>query len=133
MKHYRLIDSSKVTEADAALISARLYLRGGKRRLQKGSSIAGITALYNAVLCGMRYYITEHKHCASFVENIDLWDAVGLFHRLTRAGVFDDPLTFNHFSLIVERALWQNSFSFDAQAILTEAETMLEKLGVISQ
>jgi hypothetical protein len=132
MPRYGLIDSSKMTEADAALMSARLYLRGGKRHLQKGSSAAGMAALYNAVLCGMRYYIAKHKRCAIFVENIDLWDAASLFHGLTRAGVFEDPLTFNRFSLMVERALWQETFSFDADATLAEVETMLTKLGVVS-
>src|SRR4030095_13518372 len=112
MPHYRLTDSGKMTEADAALMSAHLHLRGGKRRLQKGSSAAGMDALYNAVLCGMRYYIAKHKRCATFIENIDLWDAASLFYALTRAGVFDDPYAFNLLSLTVERALWQKSFSF---------------------
>ena len=131
MPHYGLIDTTKTSEAEAALMRARLHLRGGKRRLQKGSSAAGIAALYDSLLFGMRYYIARHKRCASFVENTDLWDASGLFHALTRAGVFDDPLTFNHFSLIVERALWQESFSFDVDVTLAEVETMLTKLGVI--
>jgi len=126
-----LTNASKIIEADAALMSARLYLRGGKRRLQKGSSAAGMDALYTAVLCGMRYYIAKHKRCATFVENIDLWDAASLFHALTRAGVFDDPLAFNRFSLIVERALWQESFLFDIDSTLAEVETMLTKLGIM--
>ena len=131
MPHYGLIDETKMTEVEAALMRARLHLRGRKRRLQKGSSAAGIAALYDSVLFGMRYYIARHKHCALFVESTDLWDAAGLFHALTRAGVFDDSLTFNRFSLLVERALWQGSFSFDADATLAEVETMLTKLGVV--
>ena len=131
MPHYGLMDATKMTEVEAALMRARLHLRGGKRRLQKGLTTPGIAALYDSVLFGMRYYIAKHKRCASFVENTDLWDAVGLFHALTRAGVFDDPLTFNRFSLIVERALWQESFSFDADATLAEVEMILTKLGVM--
>jgi hypothetical protein len=79
----------------------------------------------------MRYYIAGHKSCNSLVESIDPWDAPALFHVLARAGVFEDPLTFNHFSLMIERALWQGSFSFDLDTVLTEVETMLRKLGVI--
>jgi len=131
MPHYGLMDTTKMTEVEAALMRARLHLRGGKRRLQKGLTTPGIAALYDSVLFGMRYYIARHNRCASFVENTDLWDAVGLFHALTRAGVFDDPLTFNRFSLIVERALWQESFSFDADATLAEVEMILTKLGVM--
>jgi hypothetical protein len=131
MLPYKLTDSAKITDARTALICARLYLRGGKRRLQAGYSKAGIAALYDAVLFGMRYYIARHKRCKSLVESTDPWDGPGLFHVVARAGVFDDPLTFNRFSLMVERALWQESFSFDVDSALAEVEKMLMKLGVI--
>ena len=131
MPHARLMDATKIRDARTALICARLYLRGGKRRLQAGYSRAGIAALYDAVLFGMRYYIARHKRCESLVGNTDPWDAPGLFHALARAGVFDDPLTFNRFSLVVERALWQESFSFDADATLAEVEKILTELGVM--
>lgn len=92
----------------------------------------GITALYDAVLFGMRYYIAQHKRCASFVKDVDLWDAASLFYGLARAGVFDDPRAFNHFSLSVERALWQGTSAFDAGSILADVETILKKLGIVS-
>lgn len=131
MLPYKLTDTPKITDARTALICARLYLRGGKRRLQAGFSAAGVAALYDAVLFGMRYYIARHKSCESLMKNTDPWDAPGLFHALARAGVFEDPLTLNRFSLIVERALWQESFSVDAASTLAEVEKMLMKLGVI--
>jgi hypothetical protein len=131
MLPYKLTDTAKIVDARTALICARLYLRGGKRRLQAGYSKAGIAALYDAVLFGMRYYIARHKSPESLVESPDAWDASALFHALSRAGVFDDPLTLNRFSLMVERALWQESFSFDVDSALAEVETMLLKLGVM--
>jgi hypothetical protein len=131
MLPYKLTDTSKIMDARTALICARLYLRGGKRRLQAGYSRAGIAALYDAVLFGMRYYIARHKRCESLVENTDPWDAPGLFHALARAGIFDDPLTLNRFSLMVERALWQESYSINADSVLAEVEKILLKLGVI--
>lgn len=131
MLPYKLTDTAKITDARTALICARLYLRGGKRRLQAGYSKAGLAALYDAVLFGMRYYITRHERCQSLVETTDPWDATGLFHALARAGVFEDPLLFHRFSLIVERALWQESHFVDAASTLAEVEKMLVKLGVI--
>jgi len=131
MPYDGVLDVTNLTDARTALLCARLHLRDGKRRLEKGSLATGIAVLYDAILFGMRYYIAKHKRCASFVENTDLWDAASMFHGLTRAGVFDDPLTFNRFSLIVERALWQESFSFDAKTILVEVEAILAKLGVL--
>jgi hypothetical protein len=126
-----LIDEVKLTEARTALICARLNLRGAKRRLQRGHTVSGIAALYDSVLFGMRYYIARHKSCAPFLENIDPWDAMSVFHALRQAGVFDDPLLFNHFSWLVERICWQESFSFDIDDTLTKVETMLMKLGVM--
>ena len=131
MLPYKLTNTAKIMDARTALICARLYLRGGKRRLRAGYSRAGIAALYDAVLFGMRYYIARHKRCESLAENTDPWDAPGLFHALARSGVFDDPLTLNRFSLMVERALWQESYSIDADSMLAEVETILMKLGVM--
>jgi hypothetical protein len=133
MPHYGLINTIQTTTAEDALFCARLHLQSSKRRLEKGLLAAGLTSLYDALLFGMRYYIAKHESCASFLKNTDLWDANSLFHALTRAGVFEDPLTFNRFSLIVERALWQGSFSSDANAILTEVEKLLTKLGVMPE
>lgn len=131
MLPYKLTDTAKIVDARTALLCARLYLRGGKRRLQAGYSKAGIAALYDAVLFGMRYYIASHKRCNSFVENTDPWDASALFHALARAGLFEDPLTLNRFSLMVERALWQESYALDVDSTLVEVEKMLAKLGVV--
>ena len=131
MSDDNLIDGTKLTDARTALICARLNLRGGKRRLQRGHTVSGIAALYDSVLFGIRYYIARHKRCDSFLENIDPWDAMSLFQALTRAGVFDDPLVFNHFSWLVERVCWQESYSFDMDVILVEVEEILTRLQVI--
>lgn len=131
MLPYKLTDATIIIDARTALICARLYLRGGKRRLQAGYSKAGIAALYDAVLFGMRYYIAKHKGCEPLLEKTNSWDAPGLFHALAHAGVFEDPLLFHRFSLTVERVLWQETHPIDANSTLAEAEKMLIKLGVI--
>ena len=125
------IDATKMSDARTALICARFHLRGGKRRLQKGRTAAGMVALYDSILFGMHYYLTIHEHCASFLESIEPWDAMSMFRALTRAGVFEDSLTFHRFSLIVERTLWQETFSLDAKAVVIEVEQMLATLGVM--
>jgi hypothetical protein len=132
MSHHDLENAIRSTDPSTAFTCARLHLRNGKRRLQKGHRMEGMIALFDAVLFGMRYYVTKHKQCAAVVENIDLWDATNLYQALTRAGVFDDPLAFNRFNLLVERALWQKSYAIDAVSMLVEVEKILLKLGVIS-
>src|ERR1044071_9632332 len=124
-------DASHLIDSRTALICARFNLRGGKRRLQKGLTAAGMVALYDSILFGMRYYITRHERCASLLDDIDLWDALNMFEALTRAGLFEDPLTFNRLSLIVERPLWQGSLSLEAKTVLMEVEKMLVTLGVL--
>ena len=133
MPHHGLMDATKMTEEQASLMRARLHLRGGTRRLEEGLSAAGIVALYDALLFGMRYFIarTHHSLHIDLTNNEDLWDHAALYHTLTKAGVFEDPYAFNHLSLTVEQALWQESFSFDADAVLAEVEEMLTRLGVI--
>ena len=126
------IYSNRPADARTALLCARLSLRIAKRRVQKGFLTAGITALYDAVFFGMRYYVAKDQQCASLARNADLWDAISLFQVLSRANVFDDPLTFNRFNLVVERALWQGPSSFDVNTVIAESEKMLTKLGVLS-
>ncbi len=116
-------------QRDLDRVRAYVHSRNGMQVGQEPVSAPGITALYDLVLLGMRDYIARHEECASFVENTDPWDAAALYHALVRAGVFDDPLTLNRFSLIVERALWQGFFSFDVDSTLAEVEKMLMKLG----
>jgi hypothetical protein len=125
------LDTNHLTDARTELICARLYLRAGKRRVKKGFRPHDMAAFYNAVFFGMRYYVVKHKQCDVFMEDHDLWDAANLFQALTRAGVFDDPLLFNRFSLAVERVLWQASYSFDPNTLLEEVESILTKLGVL--
>ena len=131
MSSDNVMDVTKMTDARTVLMCARLQLRGGKRHLKQGFTADGITALYDSVLFGMRYYIVRHKRCGSFVENSDPWDGMSLFQALWRTGVFEDPLVFNRFSLLAERALWQGSFSSNPEPILAEVEEMLTKLGVM--
>jgi hypothetical protein len=131
MSSHRLTNIDQISEADAAFMRAHVHLRSGLHGGQKPAFGAGMTALYDLILLGMRDYIARHEECASFVENTDPWDAPALYHALVRAGVFDDPLRFNRFSLIVERALWQGSISLETEPALAEAESMLAKLGIL--
>ena len=121
-----------MTRAEAALLCARLYLRDGKSYLQEGSFTAGIAALYDAILFAMHYYIAEPAYRGSInLNSDDLWDHAALYHKLLKAGIFDDANAFNHLSLIVERVLWQKSYSFDTNSVLAEVEKILSKLGVM--
>ena len=132
MQRQDSLDVTNMINAKAALLCARLCLRTGKRYLQEGLFTAAIAALYDAILFAMQYYVAEPtSHGYANISRDDLWDYAALYHKLAKAGVFDDPNAFNHLSLIVERSLWQGSFSFDANSILREVENLLSQLGVM--
>src|SRR5215216_1692840 len=116
MSDFDVTNPTQLTDAREALLCALLNLRGAKFLLQKGSLRRGVSALYDSVIFGMHYYMARHEGCS----NVDLGDATGLFHLLTRVGVFEDQHAFNRLSLTIERALWQGVNSFDANAILVE-------------
>ena len=132
MSQQNLMNITKMSKAQAALLCARLYMRDGKHYFQEGLFTAGIAALYDAILFAMHYYIAEPA-CRGRINlnSNDLWDHTALYHKLAKAGIFDDQNAFNHLTLIVERALWQESFSFDVNSVLAEVEKMLTKLGVM--
>lgn len=117
--------------AEISLMCARLYLREGKRYLQQGAFRTGIEALFDAILFGMHYYIAEPGGRGTIhVSDADLWDPAALYHKLAKAGLFDDLNTVNHLSQIVERTLWQGSVAGDINDVITEIETILSRLGV---
>src|SRR5215510_15454993 len=97
MHHYDSIYMDKMSEAKRALILACLNLRHGKRRLQKGRSVAGIAALYDALLFGMRYFVAKAEREDKILPTIhdELWDHANLYQELVKVGIFDDPYAFN--------------------------------------
>ena len=135
MQRNSFVYTREMSEAKRALILACLNLRHGKRRLQKGRSVAGIASLYDALLFGMHYFIEadDYRNRTLHTNKDELWDYAVLYQRLVKAGIFDDPYAFNRLSLIVERALWQGSLSFDTDVILNEIEKMLTQLGVFEK
>ncbi len=49
MPNFGLMDATKMTEVDAALLCARLHIRCAHRRYKVGKYAAGIAALYDAL------------------------------------------------------------------------------------
>jgi len=59
MPHFGLMDETKMGKADAALMRARLHIRGGRRRLRQKKVAAGLVTLYDALLSAMRWYLLK--------------------------------------------------------------------------
>jgi hypothetical protein len=133
MPHFGLMDATKMSEADAALLRVRLHLRGARRRFQRGMLAAGIASLYDALQCAMRWYILspDHRMQLGIADGEDFGDDKDIFAVLARGGVLDTSFDFDAFESLVERALQDESFQFDAPRVLAQIERVMTALGVM--
>jgi hypothetical protein len=125
------MDATKMSEADAALLRARLHLRGARRRFELGKSAAGIAALYDALQSALRRYVLLPGHRKQFGITDRDWDDRELLAILTRAGVLDGSFDWDAFERLTERAIDDSSFRFDAPRVLAQVERVMTALGAL--
>ncbi len=133
MRHFGLIDETKLAEADFTLQQARLHLRAGKYRFRHGKLAAGIAAVYDALVYAMRWYITtpEHRKRLGLEEAQELADDRALFLLLNHAGILDGSFDFDAFETFVDEALACEIYSFAPNEIFAEIEKVMFQLGVL--
>ena len=122
-----------MTEADAALLRARLHLRGGRRRFRRGMLAPGIASLYDALQYAMRWYILfpEHRAQLGLVSGESFKEDKHLFATLVRGGVIDRSFDFDAFERLVEQSLDDASFQFDAAQVLEHIDRVMTELEII--
>ena len=118
-------------EADAELLRARLHIRGGKRRLRQGKGAAGITALYDALIHGLRWYALENRTTLKIADETELQDERNIFVRLAQTHVLNNLAEFDALAALVERAIDDPTFQLNAAGELAKVETWLTRLGVM--
>lgn len=132
MPHFGLMDATKMTEVDAALLRARLHIRGARRRFEIGKYAAGIAALYDAVSYAMQWYIISPEHQEQLgIIGMDLVHDKDLYAVLLRGGVLDDSFDFDAFEQLTMQAMDDSSIRFDAPSVLAQAEQVMTVLGVL--
>jgi hypothetical protein len=133
MPHFRLIDEKKLGPSLFLLMRARLHIRGGKRRLQKGHVSLGLITLYDALISAMEWYIMlpEHKEKLRVSENDNLKDDNCIFDVLVRSGVIDGRFSYDDFNRLVDRALKDELSSFDYSDVVRNVESVMHQLGVM--
>ena len=133
MPHFGLMDATKMTEADAALLRVRLHIRGGRQRFERGMLAAGSASLYDALGYAMRWYLSfpEHRARLDVIGDEDFRDDASLFAVLARGGVISDSFDFGAFECLVERSLDDESFQFDAPRVLAQIENVMTDLEVM--
>ena len=133
MPHFGLMDESAMSREAAALLRARLHLRGGRRRLRQAKYAAAVAALYDALGSGMRWYLllTGEESLRPVKAELDLRPDRDLFSSLVQAGVLDNPPAFEQLETLLDQLLIGPSSDFDQQGVLTRIEHWLTQLGVM--
>jgi hypothetical protein len=133
MPHFGLMDESAMPRDEAALLRARLHLRGGRRRMRQGKHAAAIAALYDALCSGMRWFIlSTRRESGSYSEvERDLSTGRELFLGLVQAGVLDNVEGFEQWDTLLDQALGGQVLDFNEREVMTQLEQWLTQLGVM--
>ncbi len=133
MPHFGLMDESAMPRELAALLRARLHLRGGRRRLGEGKHAAGVAALYDSLCSGMRWAILTAPEASlpGLKAEIDCRGDREMFLALARAGVLDQAMEFERMDALLDQLLNGLNPAFDRHGLLTHIEHWLHQLGVL--
>lgn len=133
MPHFGLMDEATMPEDEAALLRARLHLRGGRRRLRQGKRAAAVAALYDALCSGMRWCVLSSRHADRLrVDDDDVLNRDrDLFSALARAGVLGDAEDFERLDSLLDQSLNGEPPPFADEALLDQIEKWLTQLGVM--
>jgi hypothetical protein len=127
------MNEKKLGDEAAALQRARLYIRGGKRRLREGKTAAGLAALYDALEAAMRWYVLVSHKKGEFVPDpgLDLENGNILYRTLVRSKVLDGEFDFDEFEECVSKFLNKKQCDMDWREKIHGYEQVMEQLGVM--
>lgn len=124
-----------MSEEEAALMRAKLHIRGGKRRLSQGKISAGIVTLYDALTYAMQWYLAspERRRNLAFKEGENIKDDRSAADILTRSGVLDEGFDYGEIDTFVERVLDEEDemTGYDYTEFLEKVESAMTRLGVM--
>jgi len=121
---------------EAALLRARLHIRGGKRRLSERKYAAGVAALHDALIHGMQWYLFSSYSellYPNFEEDYDITDDDTLLHLIQKTPSFADPFykeEFKYLTGILNQALNNEMNGFDKARYLKIIHIFMKNLGV---
>jgi hypothetical protein len=135
MPHFGLMDTGKMSEEEAALMRAKLHVRGGKRRLRQGKISSGIVTLYDALTYAMQWYLAspERRRNLAINEGENIKDDRSAAAILTRSGVLDESFDYRVIDTFVEKVLDEEGEmpGYDYTEFLESVESAMTRLGVM--
>ena len=136
MPHFGLMESEEMKPDEAALLRARLHIRGGMRRLKQGKVSAGIAALHDALIHGMQWFLSA-KHPELLYTNseadYDLTDDMTLLQFIQKTDSFAHysyKEDFKYLLDILYQALDNKINGFDQPRYIQIIEKFMYQLGV---
>src|SRR5208337_1100644 len=89
MPHAGLMNADELGPEAAAMLQARLHIRGGRRRLRQGKIAAGIVTLYDALTSAAEWFLLSPGRRAALLLDADdtLDNDKAVFDVLVRSGV----------------------------------------------
>jgi hypothetical protein len=130
--HFGLMDPGKMNPAEAALLRAKLHWRGGCRRLREAKTAAGIAALYDALLSGLRWHILMHRPASpETAARRELENEGFLFNWGRQAGILDQSVDLAGIRTVVDQALGGGAVDVDRDLFREQLELLLTGIGVL--
>ncbi|TAN38772.1 MAG: hypothetical protein EPN25_13095 [Nitrospirae bacterium] len=133
MPHFGLMNEDELGPEQAALMRARLHIRGGKRRLSQGKISAGILTLYDALLFGMEWFVLsdDRRETLMVHEQDNLRNDRDTYAVLVRSGVLDGRFDYAAFDSLVEYASNNEMPDYDYPPLVGSIDSVMTQLGIM--
>jgi len=131
--HAGLMDPELLGPEAAALLRARLHIRGGRRRLRQGKKEEGLVTIYDALTSAVDWYLEcpERREGLAVISAEDLREDRSRYALLVRSEVLDGSFDFEGFDCIVERALQGDGGEWDEAEVMAGVESVMTSLGIM--
>ncbi|MFX0185730.1 MAG: hypothetical protein ACFE95_21815 [Candidatus Hodarchaeota archaeon] len=137
MPHFGLMNPDEMKPAEAAIMRAKLHVRGGMRRISQGKIEAGIAALHDAIISAMQhsFFSNQLKESIKLTDNdFDITDEKDLFNILKKSKIIDNTFReqdFSYLLTIIEKALDHQLNDFNHVVYFNKYNNLMNQLGII--
>ncbi len=135
MPHFGLIDDGMNPEEEV-LLRAKLHIRGGDVRLERGELEDAIASYYDAFSSGMlRFYLSEELRRKHGLPDLpDLTDDHAIFLALKESGVIGESFTdlnFHQTEILLNAAFEGGVTKYDYKSVIDRLFDVMIDLGVL--
>lgn len=133
MPHFGLIDEDALGPVEGPLMRAKLHIRGGRRRFERGMNPDGILAVFDALCSAMQWYIAapEKRRKLKINEGDNLLNDKSLYAVMVRSGVLDGKFDYEEINTLITRALGEEMKDFEWHGFMKKMEHVFAQLGVM--